>query len=160
MENLPSGPFDTEDQARTHPAVRAVYDAMRASTRRGEMGDSGEAMILAACDRAGVELGKYDARIVRWLAGFEPQACAVVAGLVARAAHAGTPGPHAVTFDLIDGSETYFVLSEALERFADEQRAKAQFEDASASHERWADRADAMRADVEGAMDGHAGGAR
>jgi len=80
----PLGPFDSEDQARTHPAVRAVYEAMRDGPR-GVMQVSGEAMMLDACDRAGVTPGKYDARIIRWLAGFEPQTCAVIAGLIARA---------------------------------------------------------------------------
>ena len=117
MENLPVGPFQTEAEARTHPAVRAVYEAMRASSGRGAMHDGGEAMITAACQAAGIEVGEYDARIVRWLAGFEPQACAVVAGLVARAAAAARPGPHAVVFDLAadDQGNTYFVLTEALE---------------------------------------------
>ena len=92
MENLPAGPFETEGAARTHPAVRAVYEAMRATDRRGVMPDLGEAMMTGACERAGVTLGAYDARILRWLAGFEPQACAVIAGLIARAHAAGAAG--------------------------------------------------------------------
>jgi hypothetical protein len=87
--NAPHGPYETEDEARTDPAVRAVYDAMRATTRRGVMTDHSEALITGACEAAGVELGAYDARIVRWLAGFEPQACAVIAGLITRAAKGG-----------------------------------------------------------------------
>ena len=30
-------------------------------------------------------MGAYDRRILAWLAGFEPQTCAVVAGLITRA---------------------------------------------------------------------------
>jgi len=87
----PLGPFDSEDQARTHLAVRAVYEAMRDGPR-GVMQASGEAMMLDACDRTGVTPGKYDARIIRWLAGFEPQTCAVIAGLIARGHAAGAAG--------------------------------------------------------------------
>ena len=43
------------------------------------------AMLRAACEGADVELGAYDLRILAWLAGWEPQVCAVVAGLITRA---------------------------------------------------------------------------
>ena len=86
----PRGPYGTEDEAIADPAVQAIYAAMRAS-RDYRMQDGSAAMILAACEEAGVELGAYDARIVRWVAGFEPQAAAVIAGLIARAA-VGKPG--------------------------------------------------------------------
>jgi hypothetical protein len=49
------------------------------------MQDGSAALMLAACALAGVILGAYDARIVRWLAGFEPQAAAAIAGIIARA---------------------------------------------------------------------------
>ncbi len=41
--------------------------------------------MTGACEDAGVVPGAYDDRILRWVAGFEPQACAVVAGLITRA---------------------------------------------------------------------------
>lgn len=84
-----SGPFETEDQARLTPAVRAAYEAMRT----GKPGDRSAclAILAAACAAAGVELGAYDASILRWLANYEPQMCAVVAGLVARAAGRDKP---------------------------------------------------------------------
>ncbi len=44
-----------------------------------------EAQAREPCGAAGVELGAYDRRIVAWLAGWEPQTCAVVAGLITRA---------------------------------------------------------------------------
>jgi hypothetical protein len=85
----PLGPFETELDAIRHPAVQAIYAAMRASTRRGVMAEEGRRMLAEACEAAGVELGAYDHRIILWLAGFEPAACAVVAGLIARASRRG-----------------------------------------------------------------------
>ena len=38
---------------------------------------------------ARVELGAYDHRILAWLSGWEPQVCAVVAGMILRAYAAG-----------------------------------------------------------------------
>jgi hypothetical protein len=85
----PLGPFETEQEAIRHPAVRAVYAAMRASVRRGVMAEQEQQMLEGACEAAGVEIGAYDRRILAWLAGFEPQSCAVVAGLIARASLPG-----------------------------------------------------------------------
>jgi hypothetical protein len=81
----PLGPFETEREALASPAVRAIYGAMRASARRGVTAEQGHRMLEEACEAAGVELGAYDHQILLWLAGFEPQACAVIAGLIARA---------------------------------------------------------------------------
>ena len=79
------GPLETERQARELPAVRAVYAAFRADPGVGKMTPHNLAMLEGACEAAGVGLGAYDRRILAWLAGFEPQACAVVAGLITRA---------------------------------------------------------------------------
>jgi hypothetical protein len=79
------GPFETDDQARMLPEVRAVHEAFRAGT--GDL--SGERMMLDACEAAGVTLGAYDARILHWVAGFEVQDCAVIAGIIRRAYLAG-----------------------------------------------------------------------
>jgi hypothetical protein len=86
-----SGPFETEDEARADPRVRAVYAAMQASTEF-RMQDGAARIITSACEQAGVQLGAYEARIVRWVAGFEPQSALVIAALVERAA-AGPDGP-------------------------------------------------------------------
>jgi hypothetical protein len=86
-----TGPFETAREASELPAVRATYDAAHASNRRGVIGERNLAMLLDAVADAGVELGAYDARILRWLAGWEPQTCAVIAGLITRAA-AGRDG--------------------------------------------------------------------
>ena len=45
-------------------------------------------MLASACESAGVDLGgpsSYDRQILAWLAGWGPQTCAVVAGLISRA---------------------------------------------------------------------------
>jgi hypothetical protein len=82
------GPFETEQDVRELPAVRAIYDAMHASRRpphHRSIGDERNHRLL--CEKltaAGVELGAYDHQIVAWLAGWEPQTCAVVAGWVTR----------------------------------------------------------------------------
>ena len=80
-----AGPFETERQALGTPAVRAVYTAFEAAPGPGRMQSPNLAMLRAACEGADVELGAYDLRILAWLAGWEPQVCAVVAGLIMRA---------------------------------------------------------------------------
>lgn len=45
--------------------------------------------MVNACHGAGVELGKYDARILGWLANSEESVCQVLIGLVARAYASG-----------------------------------------------------------------------
>lgn len=84
-----SGPFETEREARELPAVQAVYEAFRADAGVGRMAPHIRRMLDEACAAAGVDLGAYDHRIVQWLAGWEPETCAVVAGLITRAYEAG-----------------------------------------------------------------------
>jgi hypothetical protein len=81
----PIGPFETETEVADVPAVRAIYAAMRASTRRGVMATRGHQLLLEACASAGVELGAYDHQILQWLAGFMPESSAVIAGIISRA---------------------------------------------------------------------------
>jgi hypothetical protein len=83
---LPNGPYETEDQALADPAVQGIYAAMRRSPQAARMQDGSSRLIFTACAVAGVELGDYDVRIIRWVAGFEPQSSAVIAGLITRAA--------------------------------------------------------------------------
>jgi len=85
----PAGPYETEAQARETPAVQAVYEAFDAAPRQGGMDEPNHRLLCEALTAAGVELGAYDHRIVRWLAGWEPETCAVIAGLVSRAHAAG-----------------------------------------------------------------------
>ena len=84
-----TGPLESERQARELPAVRAVYEAFRASPGVGRMAPHNHRMLEEACSAAGVEPGAFDHRILLWLAGFEPTTCAVVAGLIGRAAARG-----------------------------------------------------------------------
>ncbi len=94
-ELFASGPFETERQARETPAVRAVYDAFDADPGVGKMAPHNFLMLVGACEAAGVDLGSpssYDRQILAWLAGWEPQTCAVVAGLISRAHAAGRDG--------------------------------------------------------------------
>ncbi len=84
-----SGPFDSEREARELPAVQAVYEAFDADPGAGRMMPHNLGMLIEACAAAGVGLGTYDRRIVQWLAGWEPQTCAVIAGLITRAYESG-----------------------------------------------------------------------
>src|SRR5690349_1377288 len=87
-EQAAISPLETQRQALDLPVVQAIYAAMRIRPRGGA-DEMCARLITAACDGAGIELGGYDRRIIAWLAGWEPQICAVVAGLIARAAVAG-----------------------------------------------------------------------
>lgn len=78
-----TGPYETEAQARA--AVARVYDAARASSRRGVLTEGSHRLLCDALSAAGVEADAYDHRILLWLAGWSPEVCAVVAGLVGRA---------------------------------------------------------------------------
>ena len=84
-----AGPFGTEQQARETDAVQAVCEAFRADPGVGKMAPHNLAMLEQACAAAWVELGAFDRRVLAWLSGWEPQVCAVVAGLVTRAHAAG-----------------------------------------------------------------------
>jgi hypothetical protein len=68
------------------------------SNRRGVMREATLAYLQDACERAGVSLGAFDARILAWLANWDPETCAVIVGIVTRAYAAGlsatcTAGP-------------------------------------------------------------------
>ena len=74
-----TGPYEIDRRLRELPAVRAIYDAMRASYRRGVMDELGYRLLDEACEAASVKVGADDHRILIWLGGFEPEMCAVVA---------------------------------------------------------------------------------
>jgi hypothetical protein len=82
-----SGPFETVREARDR--VRHIYDAARATSRRGVMGEANHRMLCEALTAADVELGAYDHGILQRLAGWESQTCAVVAGWITQAHQAG-----------------------------------------------------------------------
>jgi hypothetical protein len=77
-----TGPFQTEREARELPAVRAVYAAFEADPGPGKMTAPNLRMLLDAVTSAGIHVGAYDVQILEWLAGYEPQTCAVIAGLI------------------------------------------------------------------------------
>lgn len=90
-----NGPFETEQQARETPEVRAVWAVFDAEPGTGKMAPHNYLMLVSACEAAGVDLGgpsSYDRQILAWLAGWEPQTCAVVAGLISRGHAAGQDG--------------------------------------------------------------------
>jgi hypothetical protein len=89
---VPLGPFGTEQEARATPAAQAVYDAFGRNPGPGKMAPHNHAMLMAAREAAGVELGAYDSRILAWLSGWAPTTCAVIAGLIPRAALAASTG--------------------------------------------------------------------
>src|SRR6266568_3723268 len=77
-----SGPFGTEYEARA--SVEHILSSPTEAMR-----DGNHRLLEDACRAAGVELGKWDERILVWLAKWEPSTVAVVAGLIARAHEAG-----------------------------------------------------------------------
>jgi hypothetical protein len=84
-----SGPYESARETRETPAVQAIYADIQATTGRPHMDAHNARMLTTACDGARVQLGAYDRRIIAWLAGWEIETCAVVAGLITRAAAAG-----------------------------------------------------------------------
>ncbi len=83
-------PLETEQQALALPAVRAVWEAFDRDPGVGKLAAHTHAMLISACVAAGVELGDYDRNVILWLSGWEPQVCAVIAGLISRAREAGS----------------------------------------------------------------------
>jgi hypothetical protein len=117
----PDGPYQTDTQARQRPEVRAIYDAAHEITRRGVLAEGNHRLLEQACTTARVELGAYDRRILAWLAGWEPEVCAVVAGLISRAATAQrAPAARAGTRDLT-AAQQHTILA-ALDQAADHKR--------------------------------------
>jgi hypothetical protein len=84
---IPCGPYETEQQARADAAY--IHEQARRSIRRGVLREANHARLLAVCQDAGVTLGAYDAKILAWLANYEPETCAVIVGLINRANAAG-----------------------------------------------------------------------
>jgi hypothetical protein len=114
------GPYQTEAQARQRPEVRAIYDAVQADRRRGVMAEGSHRLLEEACTAASVELGAYDRRILAWLAGWEPQTCAVIAGLITRACGQRAPAVRAGSYDLTLTEQR--TILRALDQTADHKR--------------------------------------
>lgn len=88
-DNGPFGPFETEDDARMTPAVRATWETLRAGNRRGVMDELNLRRLDEACALSGIGAGAYGHRILAWLANMEPQTCEVFADLIIRAHESG-----------------------------------------------------------------------
>jgi hypothetical protein len=76
------GPFETADEARELPEVRAIYETWAPGSH---LADGARQLLCRALDDAGVSLGAYDRALTAWIAGFEPQVVAVIASWVTRA---------------------------------------------------------------------------
>jgi hypothetical protein len=86
---LASAPADLGPVLETHADARtaaaAVWETARASRDPGALTEANHSALLDACQTAGIYLGGYEHRIVRWLAGWEPETAAVIAALITRA---------------------------------------------------------------------------
>jgi len=87
------GPYQTGRQAAG--AAGAMHAAAGGSVTAGNY-----QMLIRACAAARVQLGDWDRRVLAWLAGWEPATCAVIAGLICRAAAAP---PRAASKEVPDG---------------------------------------------------------
>lgn len=77
------GGLETWQEA--YEAAASVYDAAETDRARGVMAEANHGRLLDTCKAAGIHLGAYDHRILRWLAGWEPETVQVVIGLIERA---------------------------------------------------------------------------
>jgi hypothetical protein len=109
-----TGPFESDREVTQTPQVQAVYAAFEAAPGAGKMAPHNFLMLVNACEAAGVDLGSpasRDRQVLAWLAGWEPQTCAVVAGLIARARHAAGVTLDAAqldrVLDALDDAATY-----------------------------------------------------
>ena len=75
-----NGPYNSEGEARRAAAHTGLTGTATVRNRD---------MLTRACWTSHVEAGLFDARILDWLAGYEPATCAVIAGMVTRAYAAG-----------------------------------------------------------------------
>ena len=81
----PIGPFATALEARA--AAHTIIPPGPDSSILDE--DQNRVLLVRACEAAGVKLGTYDRRVLRWLAGYEDSLCGSFAGMIARAYEAG-----------------------------------------------------------------------
>lgn len=80
-----SGPYETDREVHNTPEVQAVYVGFDRDPGAGKMTPLNLRMLLDAVAAAGVRVGVFDVHILEWLAGWEPETCGVVAGLIGRA---------------------------------------------------------------------------
>jgi hypothetical protein len=77
-----TGPFSTEREARDAAIALAggLDDGAVILSK-----DQRVQMLVGVAANAGIELGEYDLRILRWLANYEDATIGVIAGLITRA---------------------------------------------------------------------------
>src|SRR5205809_900202 len=96
-----AGPYETEQKA--HAASWWEQQGHPELEGRPAMLETNLAQLLDACANAGIAVGTYDARILHWLANYEPSTVAVVAGLpVADLAHRIHPAARGAQVVIID----------------------------------------------------------
>jgi hypothetical protein len=87
----PLGPFDSDREVRNHPAIAPIIDSLTphfeaepqlALVRAGSLNKK---LLVDALVGAGVELGDYDRAMIAWLAVWETETAAVIAGWIQRA---------------------------------------------------------------------------
>jgi hypothetical protein len=79
-----SGPYETGIEA-----TRATFGAFDVP---GGFVEYNHGALLDACKAAGIHVGAYDHKILRWLSGWEPETVAVFVGLITRANADGEAG--------------------------------------------------------------------
>jgi hypothetical protein len=90
METM-SGPYQTERDTYSEPMLREVSDLHSGDwVRSGLVQETVLRHLVEACDAAGVAVGKYDLRVLDWLARGETSTAQVVLDLIARAHAAQT----------------------------------------------------------------------
>ncbi len=83
------GPFDDEGQVLATRAAAALRAAFDAHPGAGAGDPERLKLLTGACEAAGVDLGDYDIRLLRWLARYENTTCVQLAGMIHRAHQAG-----------------------------------------------------------------------
>lgn len=83
------GPYETESAAAAEPMPAAVRNLPDNRRPNRDSRDLQLSYLRGACADAGVELGRYDERILTWLANYEPAVVQVFIGLISRAYDAG-----------------------------------------------------------------------
>lgn len=82
MTSQQTGPFETEAEAR-HAAHAIVPPEPGMSILGAEQNRK---LLGRACEAAGIEMGRFDDKVIEWLAGYEDAMCGAIAGMILRAA--------------------------------------------------------------------------
>lgn len=83
------GPFGSESEALATRAAAVLRAASAANPGVGAGDPARLKLLTGACEAAGVVLGDYDLRLLRWLSKYENTTCVRLAGMIHRAYEAG-----------------------------------------------------------------------